>query len=387
MTGNPLRDITVVELGHSVAAPYAGEILGDLGATVIKIEKRDGDDARKWAPPYWHGTSAMFQSLNRNKVSAVVDLRDPDERERLRRLILERADVVIQNLRPGMVEELGLGAESLRRAAPRLIYCTIGAFGRAGPLRDRPGYDPLMQAFGGLMSVTGEAGRPPVRIGTSIIDMGTGLWAVIGILSALQHRAATGQGVVVDTSLYETALAWMSYHAANYQASGEAPDRYGSGTIGIAPYRAYATKDGHLIIAAGNDKLFGALAQVLGRAEWAQDLRFATNPQRVQHRDLLDRMIEATMATRTTAEWQAALEAAGVPSAPIQSIDQVLAHPQTTALGILQRSPDGLLSLIGPPLSFDGERPRFRLDPPRLGEHTEQTFGPLSPVAPTVLRR
>src|SRR5262250_429526 len=180
----PLSDITVIELGHSVAAPYAAEILADLGATVIKVEKREGgDDARQWAPPFWHGASAIFQSLNRNKLSVTVDLRDERERARLK----------------------------------RLIYCGIGAFGRGGPLSGRPGYDPLMQAFGGLMSVTGEAGEPPVRVGTSIIDMGAGLWSAIGILSALHHRTATGEGTTVDTSLYETALAWMSYHAANYQ--------------------------------------------------------------------------------------------------------------------------------------------------------------------------
>jgi crotonobetainyl-CoA:carnitine CoA-transferase CaiB-like acyl-CoA transferase len=384
----PLRDMTVVELGHSVAAPYAGEILGDLGATVIKIEKRDGgDDARKWAPPYWHGLSAIFQSLNRNKLSAVVDLRDAGERELLVRLIVERADVLIQNLRPGMVEELGLDPATLRRRNPRLIYCTIGAFGRAGPLSGRPGYDPLMQAFGGLMSVTGEAGEPPVRVGTSIIDMGAGLWSVIGILGALHHRTLTGEGTVVDTSLYETALAWMSYHAATYQASGEVPRRHGSGTFGIVPYRGYATRDGHLVIGAGNDKLFRALARVLGHPAWADDARFADNPQRVRNRDALDAMIENMTATKTSAEWQALLEAAGVPSAPMQSIDQVLAHPQTQALGMVQKSPDGLLSLMGLPLSFNGERPPLRVAPPQLGEHTDEVLGSPPVQTKTVSRR
>ena len=190
----PLEGVTVVELGHSVAAPYAGEILGDLGADVIKIEKADGDDARNWAPPYWGDTSATFQSLNRNKRSVVVDLRDPAERERLKRLIVERADVVIQNLRPGSAAEFGLDANTLRALKPALIYCTIGAFGAAGPLKDRPGYDPLMQAFGGLMSVTGEPDQRPVRVGTSIIDMAAGMWSVIGVLAALAQRRADGAG-------------------------------------------------------------------------------------------------------------------------------------------------------------------------------------------------
>jgi len=375
MTAAPLRDITVIELGHSVAAPYAGEILGDLGATVIKIEKPGGDDARKWAPPYLEGMSAIFRSMNRNKLSAVVDLRDPHERERLISLIRERADIVIQNMRPGLVEELGLDAATLRRQMPQLIYCSIGAFGRVGPLQNRPGYDPLMQAFGGLMSVTGEVERPPVRVGTSIIDMGTGLWSVIGILSALHQRAATGEGAVVDTSLYETAVAWMSYHTANYFGSGELPTRHGSGTPSIAPYRAFATKDGYLVVAAGNDKLFAAFARVLGHPEWAHDVRFSTNPERVRHQERLHAMIEDVMAKRGCAEWQADLDAAGVPSAPMQTLDAVLSHPQTQALGLLQESPDRRYRLVGPPLSFDGERPPFRLSTPALGQHTEQLLG------------
>jgi crotonobetainyl-CoA:carnitine CoA-transferase CaiB-like acyl-CoA transferase len=384
----PLSDITVIELGHSVAAPYAGEILGDLGATVIKIEKREGgDDARQWAPPYWHGLAAIFQSLNRNKLSCVVDLRDARERDLLIRLIVERADVLIQNLRPGMVEELGLDAATLRARNKRLIYCGIGAFGRGGPLSGRPGYDPLMQAFGGLMSVTGEAGEPPVRVGTSIIDMGAGLWSVIGILSALHHRTLTGEGTTVDTSLYETALAWMSYHAANYQASGEVPRRHGSGTFGIVPYRGYATSDGHLVIGAGNDNLFRKLAVALGHPEWADDPRFLDNPKRVHNRVALDAMIEEATRTRTTATWQALLEAAGVPSAPMQSVDQVVAHPQTQALGMLQQSPDGRLTIMGLPLSFDGERPPFRRAAPKLGEHTEELLAPPAAQAKTVSRR
>ncbi|MBV9426888.1 MAG: CoA transferase [Bradyrhizobiaceae bacterium] len=383
----PLSDITVIELGHSVAAPYAAEILADLGATVIKVEKREGgDDARHWAPPYWHGASAIFQSLNRNKFSIAVDLRDEHERAQLTRLIEERADVLIQNLRPGMVEELGLDAAALRGLNKRLIYCGIGAFGRGGPLSARPGYDPLMQAFGGLMSVTGEAGGPPVRVGTSIIDMGAGMWSAIGILSALHHRTLTGEGVVVDTSLYETALAWMSYHAANYQASGDVPKRHGSGTFGIVPYRGYATRDGYLLIGAGNNTLFRKLAIALGHPEWADDQRFLDNPKRVENRVALDALIEDVTRTDTSAAWQAVLEAAGVPSAPMQSVDEVLAHPQTKALDIIQQSPDGRLTIMGLPLSFNGERPPFRRAAPQLGEHTDEILA--SPAQPkTVSRR
>jgi crotonobetainyl-CoA:carnitine CoA-transferase CaiB-like acyl-CoA transferase len=371
----PLDGVTVIELGHSVAAPYAGEILGDLGADVIKIEKADGDDARKWAPPYWGDMSSTFQSLNRNKRSAIVDLKDPAERERLRRLIVERADVVIQNLRPGSAEDFGLDAASLRALKPALIYCTIGAFGAQGPLKDRPGYDPLMQAFAGLMSVTGEPDQAPVRVGTSIIDMAAGMWSVIAVLAALLRRQGDGQGVAIDTSLYETALAWMCYHAANFQASGELPKRQGSGAATIVPYRGYATKDGFIVIAAGNDKLFVALTKVLGHPEWADDPRFRTNPDRVNNQTALYRWIEDIVRERTSREWHDLLDAAAIPNAPMQTIAEVLAHPQTKALGMLQPSPEGDITLLGLPVSFDGQRPAFRKPPPALGAHTKEIFG------------
>jgi len=370
----PLDGVTVIELGHSVAAPYAGEILGDLGADVIKIEKADGDDARKWAPPYWGDTSSTFLSLNRNKRSAIVNLRDPTEREALRRLIVEQGDVVIQNLRPGSAEELGLDAGALCRLKPELIYCTIGAFGAHGPLKDRPGYDPLMQAFAGLMSVTGEPEQRPVRVGTSIIDMAAGMWSVIGVLSALLQRKAGGGGASIDTSLYETALAWMCYHAANFQAGGELPKRQGSGAVMIVPYRGYTTKNGFIVIAAGNDKLFASLAKVLNHPEWADDPRFKTNPERVKNQAVLYDWIEKLIREKTSEEWQTLLEEADVPSAPMQSIAEVLAHPQTKALGMMQDSPNGRISLLGLPLSFDGVRPAFRKDPPALGAHTSEIF-------------
>jgi crotonobetainyl-CoA:carnitine CoA-transferase CaiB-like acyl-CoA transferase len=370
----PLDGITVIELGHSVAAPYAGEILGDLGADVIKIEKLEGDDARKWGPPFWGDASATFQSFNRNKRSVVVNLKDNAERERLRKLILERADVVIQNLRPGSAAEFGLDADALRKLKPSLIYCTIGAFGAVGPLKDLPGYDPLMQAFGGLMSVTGEPDQRPVRVGTSVMDMATGMWSVIGVLAALLQRRESGNGMSINTSLLESALGWMCYHAANYQASGELPKRQGSGVAMIAPYRGYASSDGLIVIAAGNDKLFAALARALGRTEWVEDARFRSNPDRVVNSDTLNRSIEELISTRTNKEWAAILDQAGVPNAPMQTIAEVLEHPQTKALGILQQSPQRDIALLGLPLSLDGVRPAFRRSPPALGAHTEEIF-------------
>ena len=373
----PLDGITVIELGHSVAAPYACEILGDLGADVIKIEKADGDDARSWAPPYWGTMSATFQSLNRNKRSVVVNLKDRAERDRLRRLIVERADVVVSNLRPGSAADFGLDGDTLRRAKPALIYCNIGAFGAKGPLNNRPGYDPLMQAFGGLMSVTGEPAQRPVRVGTSIIDMAAGMWAVIGVLAALLAQRDAGRGSTVDTSLYETALGWMCYHAANFQASGELPRQQGSGAAMIVPYRGYVSKDGFIVIAAGNDRLFASLARLLGHPEWIDDPRFRSNPDRVRNQDVLYRRIEELIPARTNREWAAILDEAGVPNAPMQTIAEVLDHPQTKALGMLQASPQGDITLFGLPLSFDGVRPAFRRPPPVLGAHTGEILGEL----------
>ncbi len=371
----PLRGITVIELGHSVAAPYACEILGDLGAEVIKVEKIDGDDARKWAPPYWGTMSATFQSFNRNKRSVVVNLKDEGERERLRNLIVARADVVVANLRPGSAAQFGLDAQALRALKPSLIYCTIGAFGAQGPLKDRPGYDPLMQAFAGLMSVTGEPEQPPMRVGISIVDMATGMWSVIGVVCALLQRRDTGNGTSVDTSLYETALGWMCYHAANFQASGELPKRQGSGAAMIVPYRGYASKDGFIVIAAGNDKLFASLARVLGHPEWIDDPRFRTNPDRVKNQAVLYRWIEEIIGERASSEWAWLLDEAGVPNAPMQTIAEVLDHPQTQALAMLQQSPKSDITLLGLPVSFDGVRPPFRLPPPELGADTEEIFG------------
>jgi crotonobetainyl-CoA:carnitine CoA-transferase CaiB-like acyl-CoA transferase len=369
----------VIELGQSVAAPYAGEILADLGADVIKVEKADGDDARKWAPPYLIENSATFQSLNRNKRSIVVNLRNEDELNALRTLIFEKADVIIQNFRPGSTKEFGLDCDTLRAKKPEIIYCNIGAFGAKGPLRERPGYDPLMQAFAGLMSITGEADQRPVRVGTSIVDMASGMWCVIGVLAALYDRRTTRTGMQIDTSLFETALGWMCYHAAGFLGSGQLPTRQGSGTAMIVPYRGYDTKDGFIVIAAGNDKLFARLSKVLGHPEWALDARYLTNPDRVKNQDVLYRDIEDIIRQRPNAEWIEILDEVGIPNAPMQSIADVLEHPQTKALDMLQKSPDGDIDLLGLPISFDGLRPGFRKAPPGLGQHTEEVLGALMP--------
>lgn len=370
----PFADLVVIELGHSVAAPFAGQIFADLGAQVIKVEKRDGDDARRWGPPFWEGASATFQALNRGKQSVVCDLREPRERDALLTLIDRRADIVLQNLRPGQVDGIGLDGASLLARKPSLVYCNMGAFGRTGPLKDRPGYDPLMQAFGGVMATTGEPGRPSVRVAASIIDMGTGMWAVIGILAALRERERTGKGSVVDVSLFETASTWVSLLAAQYLASGVSPGKQGSGANGIVPYKAYATADGELVVAAGSDGLFRKLAGVVGHPEWASDPRFADNPSRVQHQGELYAMLDEIMRGGATAQWVARLESAGIPCSPVQSVAQMLAHEQTAALGLVQDVPGSQMRLLALPLSFNGARPHPAGPPPSIGEHTATVF-------------
>ncbi len=370
----PLEGCTVVELGHSVAAPFAGQILADLGARVIKVEKPEGDDARKWGPPFVDGAAVAFQALNRGKQSVVCKLRDAQDIGRLKALILDEADVVIQNLRPGQVDKLGIGADALIALKPSLVYCNMGAFGATGPLADRPGYDPLMQAYGGIMSVVGHEGQESARVGPAIIDQGTGMWAVIGILSALLQRQASGAGRKVDVSLFETATAWMAIHAAQFMASGQLPRKVGSGQVGIVPYRAYRTADGELVVAAGNDKLFKGFCEALGHAEWVQDPRFIDNPTRVTHAAILYPLIEQEMRKRTNREWVSMLDALAVPCAPVQNAKEMLECEQTRALGVVQPVPGASIPMVSLPLSFDSRRPRSLQASPALGADNEAVF-------------
>jgi crotonobetainyl-CoA:carnitine CoA-transferase CaiB-like acyl-CoA transferase len=372
----PLSGMTVIELGHSVAAPFAGQILADLGARVIKIENPSGgDDARHWGPPFWHGAASAFQSLNRNKISVTVNLKNDEERKKLKSLML-RADIIVQNMRPGLVERYGLGSEQLLEANNKLIYCNLGAFGNVGPLKDKTGYDPLVQAFSGIMSVTGEPERPPVRVGPSIIDQGAGMWCVIGILAALMQRSSTGQGGTVDTSLYETALSWMTIPIASALASGKDPGKSGSETPMLAPYRAFQAADRYVVIAAGNNNLFARLVTVLGHPEWAEDSRFIENRDRIKNRVELNSAIEAIIRTMPASDWVEALDAVGVPCSPVQSVSEVLAHSQTSELGMLPHTPDGKMQLVATPLRFNGIRPEVRNSPPALGHQSlEQLIG------------
>ncbi|MEB2485995.1 CoA transferase [Burkholderia multivorans] len=353
----PLSGVVVVELSDSASAPFAGKILASLGAEVWKIERPAGDSARGWGPSEWKGSGAAYHALNRGKRSVCIDIKDREQLATLHRLIAEHADVFIHNLRPGSSAQYGLDADSLRVTKPELVYCEIGAFGHLGPLNTLPGYDPLMQAFSGIMSITGEEGQAPVRAGVSIVDFGSGLWAVVGILAALYRRQIKHCGATVNGSLLETAIGWMTVAIANYSADGDTGGRHGSGVAFIVPHRAYATADGYLIVSAANDALFAKLCAALERPEWARDERFATNAARLRNRAEIDRLIGERLATESRATWQARLQAAGIPVAPIQTTAEVVAHAQTHALGIIEKPSDDEIGLVGLPLSFDGKRP------------------------------
>ncbi len=380
MTGQPhrpLEGMRVLDVTTSIAGPYCAQILAALGADVVKVERPDtGDDGRAWGPPFWDGESTMFLSANAGKRSLAVSLRDPRGREAVLRLA-DRADVFLQSLRPGLAEQLGLGAEALRARNPRLVYCSIGAYGRVGPLAREPGYDALMQAAGGLISITGEPGRPGVRVGSSLIDQGTGTWAALGVLAALLERERTGEGAVVDVSLYETALGYIGYHIAGYLADGTVPRGQGTVFPMVAPYQVFPTRDGELMIAGGNDRLFAAICDVLGCPQLVADPRFRTNPDRVAHREALYELLAERLVREDTAVWHERLTAAGVPAAPVADVADVVASPQTQALDMLQPLEHPTvrdLRLPALPLSFDGARARHPSAPPLLGQHSAEVL-------------
>ena len=377
---SPLAGVLVADLTQNVAGPFCSQILGDLGAEVIKVERPGrGDDARAWAPPYWGEESATFMGVNRNKRSLAVDMKQADGRAVVERLI-GRADVLVQSLRAGVIEELGLGWERAREINPRLVYCSVTAFGTEGPLADRPGYDPLMQALGGIMSINGHPGQPPARVPVSIVDMGTGMWAVIAIMGALRERDRTGRGVNVTTALYETALAWSVLQMNQFLGAGEVPLPQGSGTAMICPYEAFPTRDAWVMIAAASDALFAKACEALGVPGMPRDPRFTDNPSRVAHRNDVFESVSAVTRNFASTEVLERLHRAGVPCAPILPLDKVAAEPQTVASGMLvpakhPRLPD--YRAVGLPIRWDGERPPVARVPPLLGEHTAEVLGEL----------
>ena len=370
----PLSGIRVIELGQVLSAPFAGAILSDLGAEVLKIEKCEGgDDARHMGAAFRHGDALNFHLFNRGKQSIALDLKSPDGLQAFNSL-LETTDILIHNLRPGVTEALGIDAASLCARWPRLIYGEISAFGHTGPMNRRPGYEPLIQAFSGLSSTNGGPEDPPIRIGASVCDQGTGMWAVIGVLSMLEKRRHTDRGEVVNASLLETALVWNGQHSEAYLNQQQLPVRHASGHPNFVPYEAFDTRDGPLLICCGNDRLFAKLCAVLGQTQWPSDPRFASNRQRIENKAALFELLRPILLTQSRLHWEVAFEAEGVPCSPIHSLPEALAHPQVAALGMRQAVAGEDFSLTGLPLSFDGVRPAISCAAPVLGANNDRSL-------------
>lgn len=376
----PLSGIRVLDLTTTLSGPWCTHILGALGADVIKLERPGrGDEGRHAGSPEFGDDAAMFMASNANKRSLAIDLKSAVGTAIARRLALG-SDVFIQNLRPGAAERIGLGFADLAPHHPRLVYCSLDAFGKRGPRQHEPGYDPLIQACAGIMSTTGEPGRPHVRTGPSIVDLGAGLWAAIGILGALVGRERTNSAQLVDTSLYEVAVNWQPAQVASYLATGKVPAPLGRAQTVIVPLEAFEALDGDVMIAAGTDRMFRALCAAIGLAEIGIDRRFSTNRDRITHHADLTAILGERIGRETVAHWVERLRAADVPVAPVQDIAQVVADDQFQALGLLQDIPSDRhenLRLIAPPLSMNGERLRLRTPPPALGEHSTEILSEL----------
>jgi crotonobetainyl-CoA:carnitine CoA-transferase CaiB-like acyl-CoA transferase len=375
----PLSGIRVLDLSRVLAGPLATQTLGDLGADVVKIERPDvGDDTRHWGPPFEGNDAAYFLSLNRNKRSVVVDLRDPRGAEEIRRLATG-SDVLIENFRPGLMADLGLSLEGLRGRSPRLITCSLTAFGDdVEDSATRPGYDIIVQALSGLMSVTGPAGGDPVKVGVALLDAIAGLHATIGILAALTERGTTGRGRHVSVALFDASVAAMLNQAANFLVGGHVPVPMGTAHPNICPYQAFHGSDRPFILAAGNDRLFRRTCEVLGEASWADDPRFATNEARVRNRDELVPMLDRAFSVRPAVEWLAELEGAAVPCAPILSFDEVFGTPEGSAMIETVEDPvrGASIRLVRNPIRLDGRRLETRTPPPVLGQHTDEVLEP-----------
>jgi crotonobetainyl-CoA:carnitine CoA-transferase CaiB-like acyl-CoA transferase len=374
MLENTLTGVRVLDLTQNVAGPYCTQILGDLGAEVIKIERPGrGDDIRDWRPPEVGGQSATFLSLNRNKKSICIDV-DAKEGQQLIADLARTADVFIHSMKPGSAEQRALGYDDLRAANPKLIYGAISAFGQVGPLKNLPGYDPLMQAFTGIISTLGRDGDDPARVSVSLIDMGTGMWATLGIMAGLMARQQTGQGMRVDASLMDTGIGWMTVIVAGFLASGKLPRRLGSGVGMTAPYELFRTADSHVFIAAGNNRMYARMCEGLGAPELVDDERFLTNPLRVTNRDALRTEIEKHTTRRTTAEIIALLRPTGTPCSELNNVAQMVEHEQVRAAGMIAPLPTVASAdhrVVALPLKANGARSTKMAPPPELGADTD----------------
>jgi crotonobetainyl-CoA:carnitine CoA-transferase CaiB-like acyl-CoA transferase len=372
-----LAGMRVIDLTQNVAGPFCTQVLGDFGAEVIKVERPGrGDDTRDWRPPEVGGQSSTFVALNRNKRSVCIDLDKPEGVAVLKELVAG-ADIFIHSMKPGSAEARGFGPEELKAVNPRLIYCAISAFGQSGPLKNLPGYDPLMQAFTGVMSVTGNAGDDPVRVGVSLIDIGTGMWAALGIFAGLIQRGRTGQGLSVEASLLDTGVNWMTVFVASYLATGKLPQKMGSAMAMTAPYELFRSADGQVFIAAGNDGLFRRVCEGLGNPALADDERFRTNPLRVSNREALKAAINALTGALPTAEIVDRLRRAGAPCSEMQDVSQMLAHEQVAASGMiagieLEHAPGH--KVVALPLKLEGKRGALLSTPPALGADTAEVL-------------
>jgi len=382
----PLSHIKALDLSRVLAAPWAAQNLADLGADVIKVERPGkGDDSRAYAPPFLKDEqgrntreAAYFCAANRGKRSITVDLTKPQGQQIVRELAAQ-CDVLLENYKVGDLARYGLGYDDLKALNPGLIYCSVTGFGQTGPYKDRPGYDFMAQGMGGMMSITGERddlpGGGPQRVGTPVIDLTAGMYATIAICAALAHRAVTGKGQWIDIALLDTCVAYLANQGMNYLATGEAPGRIGNAHPNIVPYQTFRTRDGSIILACGNDNLFNKFCEAAGCAHLAQDPRFATNAERVRNRDEITRLLNEVFAVRTTREWVALLDAAGVSNGPINDLAQVFEEPQVIARGLKIELPHaiaGKVALIASPMRFSETPIRYEVPPPALGQHTDE---------------
>jgi crotonobetainyl-CoA:carnitine CoA-transferase CaiB-like acyl-CoA transferase len=378
-----LSHLRVLDLSRVLAGPWASQVLADLGAEVIKVERPGaGDETRAWGPPWLRdaegaetGESAYFASTNRGKRSITVDVSRPEGQAIVRRLA-ERADVLLENYKVGALARYGLGWDELSRVNPRLVYCSITGFGQTGPYRNRPGYDFLIQAMGGLMSITGEGDGGPVKVGVAVADVLTGMYAATAVLAAIAHRERSGRGQHVDLALLDVQVAMLANQAESYLATGRPPRRLGNAHPSIVPYQAFSTRDGHLVVAVGNDAQFARFCDVAGRPELARDARFATNATRVEHRDALVEGLAPVLAARGTGEWIEAFEAAGVPCGPINDLAQVFEDPHVRERGLRVEVPHprcGTVPVVASPIRLS-ETPVHHAAPPTLGQHTREVL-------------
>ena len=380
LPNGPLSGITVIDLSRILAGPYCTLMLKELGARVIKVESPGtGDDAREYGP-FVNGKSAYFQSVNRGKESIVLNLKDEDDKKIFRKL-LKKADVMVENFRPGTMEKLGFGWDSIKENYPKLIYASASGFGHSGPEMYRPAYDMVVQGMGGIMSVTGHPGSPPTRIGMSIGDIGSGLYATIGVQAALFHRELTGKATKVDIGMLDCQVALLENAVMRYQVSGKAPGPLGARHPSITPFEAYKTQDGYIIISAGNDGIFGKLAEALGHPEWANNPDYSSNDNRNQNVEKLKTEMENVLTSQTTSQWIEILDNFGVPSGPINDIGQAATHPQTIARNMIVSIEDpitGSMKVAGNPIKISSfEDPETRQPAPNLDQDREHILAEL----------